>query len=513
MKSISKYYKHIIIFLLLAIGSTSVIDNFFKHQREDYLTIQTELLKTQYETQYKYLKIMSHDIFAMYQDKQELIALFAQANDANISTRATIRDKMYKMLQKRYKRLVNMGVVQLHFHLKDNTSFLRMHEPSKFGDDLSNFRPSVQATNETKTPHEGFEAGKLLYGFRYVYPLFDAKSKHIGSMEISFSSDQLIEYITDKYVIDKHLLILKSEIYKNTWKKSIHNRYINSLENENYLVQKESYKELESKEFKEVIKNNKFNNKTFEKMQKGLDFSISSSYNYNAMVVTFIAINDKLRNKNIAYLVIYTESDHLDRLLVENHYSQILLLSILLILFIFSLYITNMQRRLQRMAHFDKLTGLPNRAYFYIELEQEIKRASRLNQKLSLMFIDLDGFKNINDTYGHNAGDVLLIETAHRLTKSIRNMDIAARIGGDEFIVLLTNVKNESDATLVAQKIIDKLNEDFKISKQTLKIGASIGIASFPEDAKDIDTLVSCADAAMYEAKGNGKNSFVLSSK
>jgi diguanylate cyclase (GGDEF)-like protein len=314
----------------------------------------------------------------------------------------------------------------------------------------------------------------------------------------------------DKYVINKHLLILKSEIYKNAWEKSLQDKYINSLENENYLVQRESYKNLGSKEFKAVIKNNKFNNKTFKKMKKGLDFSISSSYNYNAMVVTFIAINDELQNKNIAYLVIYTESDHLDRLLVESHYSQILLLSILLVLFIFSLYITNTQRPLEQMAHFDKLTGLPNRAYFYIELAQEIKRASRLGQKLSLMFIDLDGFKNINDTYGHNSGDILLIETAHRLTKSIRNMDIAARIGGDEFIVLLTNVKSESDATHVAQKIIDKLNEDFKISKQILNIGASIGIASFPADTKNIDTLVSYADAAMYEAKENGKNSFVL---
>ena len=510
MKSITKYYKHIIIFLLLALILNAAIGGFFKQQRESYLNIQTDLLKTQYETQYKYLKIMSHDIFSMYQENPKLIALFAQANASNTEQRALIRDKMYKMLHRRYIRLTNMGVIQLHFHLKDNTSFLRMHQPNKFGDDLSSFRASVKATNETKTPHEGFEAGKLLHGFRYVYPLFDKKSKHIGSMEVSFSSDQLVEYITDKYVIDKHLLILKSEVYKNTWADSIKDLYIPSLENKNYLVQRGSYRDLDIEEFKEVIKDKKFNKKTFEKMQKGLDFSISSSYNYNAMVVTFIAINNTLENKNIAYLVIYTESDYLDKLLVEDDYSKLLLLSMLFVLFIFSLYITKTQQRLEQMAHFDKLTGLPNRAYFYIELEQEIRRAKRLKQKLSLMFIDLDGFKNINDTYGHNAGDILLIETAHRLTKSVRHMDIAARIGGDEFIVLLTNVQDDSSATMVAQKIIDKLNEDFNISKQVLNIGASIGVASFPDDAQDIDTLVSYADAAMYEAKENGKNSFTL---
>jgi len=510
MKSFSKYYKHIIIFLLLSVISTVVIDSFFKHQRENYLAVQTDLLKTQYETQYKYLKIMSYDIFSMYQDKSQLITLFARANDANKSTRATIRDTMYKMLIKRYKRLVNMGVVQLHFHLKDNTSFLRMHKPDKFGDDLSNFRLSVRATNKTKTPHEGFETGKLLDGFRYVYPLFDKNSKHIGSMEISFSSNQLVKYITDKYVIEKHLLILKSEVYKNTWKESIKDVYVDSLENKNYLVQKDSYRDLDTKELKEVVKSIKLHNKTFEKMKNGLNFSISSSYNYNAIVLTFIAINNELQNKNVAYLVVYTESDYLDKLLVENDYSKILLLSILLVLFIFSLYITNTQQRLEQMAHFDKLTGLPNRAYFYIELEQEIKRASRLNHKLSLMFIDLDGFKNINDTYGHNVGDILLIETAHRLKKSIRNMDIAARIGGDEFIILLTNVQDESNASLIAQKIIDKLNEGFTINKQILSVGASIGIASFPQDATEVSSLVGCADEAMYKAKESGKNSFIL---
>ena len=510
MKTIITYYKHFLIFLLIAVVSNIAIENFFKHQKNNYLIIQTELLKKQYETQYKYLKIMSHDIFSMYQDNQKLMKLFTQANDANSSMRVIIRDEMHNMLYKRYKRLVNMGVVQLHFHLKDNVSFLRMHKPSMFGDDLSGFRPSVKLANSTKKPQEGFESGRLRHGFRFVYPLFNTESKHIGSMEVSFSSEQLIEYITDKYVVDKHLLILKSEVYKNTWKESINSIYMDSIENENYLVHNESYKELESREFQEAIKNNKFNKRISQKMQKGLDFSISSSYNYNAMVVTFIAINDKLQNKNMAYLVLYTESDHLDRLLVENDYSKILLFSILFVLLVFSLYVTKTQHRLQQMAHFDKLTQLPNRAYFYIELAQEIKRAKRLNQELALMFIDLDGFKEINDTHGHDAGDIVLIESAQRLENTIRNMDIAARVGGDEFIVLLTNVKEESSISSIAQKIIDKLNTDIKVSKQMVHVGASIGIASFPKDANDIDTLIKNADTAMYRAKESGKNTFKL---
>ena len=114
-------------------------------------------------------------------------------------------------------------------------------------------------------------------------------------------------------------------------------------------------------------------------------------------------------------------------LLVENDYAQVLLVSLLGLLFIFSIYVTIMQLRLEQMVHYDKLTQLPNRAYFYIELKQELKRALRYNKNLALMFIDLDGFKNINDSYGHDAGDELLAQTAHRLKQSIRNVDIAAR--------------------------------------------------------------------------------------
>ncbi len=129
------------------------------------------------------------------------------------------------------------------------------------------------------------------------------------------------------------------------------------------------------------------------------------------------------------------------------------------------------------------------------------------------MFIDLDGFKLINDSYGHNVGDDLLIETSNRLQKSIRGVDIVARIGGDEFIVLLTDIKDEESAIKVAQKIIDNLNKDFVINKNILNVGASIGIASFPKDSQTIDDLVSKADSAMYIAKGRGKNTFAVSTE
>jgi len=179
-------------------------------------------------------------------------------------------------------------------------------------------------------------------------------------------------------------------------------------------------------------------------------------------------------------------------------------------MFLFSVYATITQRKLTEMAHFDKLTQLPNRAYFYIELEQEIRRAKRFKEKLSIMFIDLDGFKKVNDAYGHNVGDELLIRVARRLEKSVRSVDVVGRIGGDEFTILLTGIKKSINYEGFAQKMIEELNKDFVINHNVINVGASIGVANYPEHGEDLETLINNADNAMYRAKKGGKNTFIV---
>ena len=129
------------------------------------------------------------------------------------------------------------------------------------------------------------------------------------------------------------------------------------------------------------------------------------------------------------------------------------------------------------------------------------------------MFIDLDEFKAVNDTYGHNIGDNLLVDVSNRLHKSVRDIDIIARLGGDEFTVVLTNIQKQKDVVLIAEKIIKRLNENFIIDKHIIKIGVSIGISIYPEQAKDSDTLIKLSDNAMYMAKKSGKNCVILSTK
>lgn len=163
---------------------------------------------------------------------------------------------------------------------------------------------------------------------------------------------------------------------------------------------------------------------------------------------------------------------------------------------------------LHRSAHYDRLTKLPNRTLFMDRLAQTIKDAKRYGRGFALMFIDLDGFKSVNDTLGHAAGDALLVQTAVRLLTSLRESDTVARMGGDEFTVILPAVDSPISANRVAKKVIEVLNVPFEIHGHAPRVGASIGISLFPDDGTDVDILLKKADDAMYQVKKNGKNDY-----
>ena len=165
-------------------------------------------------------------------------------------------------------------------------------------------------------------------------------------------------------------------------------------------------------------------------------------------------------------------------------------------------------KKLRYQAHHDMLTGLPNRTLFKERLERTIIEATRHRNNFALFFIDLDQFKKINDSLGHHVGDEVLIEAAKRLKNSLREEDTLSRLGGDEFTVILKDIKVPKNAATVAQKILNRMKEPIKIADHTLHISASIGIALYPDDATNMDDLIKYADAAMYKAKDEGRNNF-----
>jgi len=161
-----------------------------------------------------------------------------------------------------------------------------------------------------------------------------------------------------------------------------------------------------------------------------------------------------------------------------------------------------------KLANYDVLTGLPNRNLFQDRLEQEIKKAHRNKSCLALLLIDLDQFKKVNDTLGHHEGDLLLIESAIRINGCLRDTDTVARLGGDEFIIILSQLDEHSDIERIAQNILLELNKPFSLGNNIVYNAASIGIAVYPDDARDIESLLKHVDQAMYVAKAEGRNRF-----
>ena len=182
---------------------------------------------------------------------------------------------------------------------------------------------------------------------------------------------------------------------------------------------------------------------------------------------------------------------------------------------------TDAEEQIRRLAYYDALTGLPNRLLFRQKLQTALDYAQRHAQKVALMFIDLDNFKRVNDTMGHTAGDELLQEVSARLIRSVRVLDAVsrisafdsdgpsiARLGGDEFTVMISEVAGPDDAAAVARRLVNCLNEPIVVQGTELYVGGSVGIALYPDDGVDLDTLLKNADTAMYRAKESGKGSF-----
>ena len=166
--------------------------------------------------------------------------------------------------------------------------------------------------------------------------------------------------------------------------------------------------------------------------------------------------------------------------------------------------------QLKRIAHYDLLTNLPNRVLLADRLSQAMLHCLRHEQLLAVVFLDLDGFKSVNDTYGHDIGDELLIALSLRMKQALRGGDTLARIGGDEFVAVLTDLNNVEDCQPVLNRLLLSASKAFTIGDVVLNISASIGVSFYPRDSIDANLLMRYADQAMYIAKKSGKNRYQL---
>ena len=166
------------------------------------------------------------------------------------------------------------------------------------------------------------------------------------------------------------------------------------------------------------------------------------------------------------------------------------------------------EQRIMQLAHYDPLTALPNRALLADRMKVAIKRAERRSGRLAVLFVDLDRFKPINDSLGHDIGDHLLKTVAERMLASVRGVDTVSRVGGDEFVVLLSEIETAEDAARVAEKLIFGLSRPYLIEEHELLLTASVGISIYPDNGKESNILLRNADASMYTAKETGRNRY-----
>jgi diguanylate cyclase (GGDEF)-like protein len=358
---------------------------------------------------------------------------------------------------------------------------------------------------------------------RFGTPVFNGDHQKCGVIVINYLAGEMLEFIekTEKLSPGKTMLINQEGFWLLSPDKN---------EEWGFMIKDRADKKF-SEKFPEVwdqimasencqVKNSNglFTSATIYPLKKNVEKVTSSSGSTLARGDSWMEVkSDRYYWKLVSHI---SNQDLNARM--EGLYLKLILMAILLLLvavspsWIIARAIVRRKSYLIKLYHtanFDKLTDLPNRAMFMDRFNEIFKQSKRYKRKFSLLFIDLDGFKSVNDTLGHDAGDELLINVAKRLKACVRDSDLVARLGGDEFTVIFSTITSLNDPKKGAQKIIDNLSMPFSIKGHGTQIGASIGVSIYPDDGDGIDALLKKADDAMYRAKTDGKNRYKLSSE
>ncbi|MDH5659944.1 MAG: GGDEF domain-containing protein [Gammaproteobacteria bacterium] len=244
------------------------------------------------------------------------------------------------------------------------------------------------------------------------------------------------------------------------------------------------------------------------------------------IVSSYLPLHDTRTQKVIAVVELYSDVTDLVTSIKRTRYKVIVGALVCFSLLLGALYVliaradllishqnkklTNAHEEISRLAYIDAVTQLPNRHRFDLDLEEQINHSRRHDEGFSLLYLDLDGFKLVNDKYGHASGDFMLAEIAQRLKQVLRNTDLTYRIGGDEFALLIPGTNTKEDVTLVAEKLLARIIEPIEFRNHIHSISASIGIAFYPTSALNARSLIDLADNAMYKAKASGKNCYEI---
>ncbi len=439
-------------------------------------------------------------------NRVEVLDIVEKAGEADNKQKDQLRSELYELLDNEYKLLQKYNFRQLHFHLENGDSFLRFHAPEQYGDNLLDIRDSIRIANTEQRYVYGFEEGRVFNGYRFVYPL-SHNNRHIGSVEVSISLTAVIETLNNLYPNINHFFILKKEMVEDTVFVQNQDNYSVSPLFEDYLVDKEVEQSalsiddeigfLNDEKYKEIIRN-----KALENLSKNEAFGFNFNYLDKNFLVRFHPINN-IAGVTAGYYFSITEDEHC-AILKDQMVINVFLMTLTILILIGSFIALNRYRtKLQYLAETDKLTGAYNRHHFVTRSEKELLRSLRYHRNFCILLLDIDHFKKVNDIYGHQAGDSVLMELTRLIAHSLRATDIFARWGGEEFIALLPETDIEQGVKAAERLRIAVETFQFKPSGN---ITISLGISHFLESDQNIDEIIKRADDALYEAKRTGRN-------
>ena len=323
------YYKLFGIFIAFCVVVLLSIFYFYKEYRvEKILDKHTNINIQNYDSSYHYYKLVSNAINKSLVNTNSTMNILMKIKDANPTELNEIREELKKHLSENYIDLREINFKQFHFHLKDNTSFLRMHKPNRFGDNLTNYRYGVSLVNKTLNAVDGFEEGKVISAFRFIYPILDNLNDHIGSVEISVGSSGIIQAMHNYLKQDIHFIIKKSVVNKIAYKDELIKYYKDSVESPLYYV--ESEKELNKMS---CIHSDTKNQILFmKKIAIYLRLHKSLSIYKEGKIISFIPIKN-IKNEDVAYFVIYEKSDDIKNIIYIYWLLNIVILFISLVIY------------------------------------------------------------------------------------------------------------------------------------------------------------------------------------
>jgi len=463
-------------------------------------------------------KDMKFELQTLINEKAEAVLIIAlsikkasevmQALDLNNDTIPDL--KKFSLELRQYTSLKNIGFQIIN---SDGISVYRSWTDKK-GDNLSDVRLDVAKMITYPKVSSTISTGKFDLTFKSMVPIYK-DGEFIGLIEALAKFNSISKKMTQKgydiaILVDKKY---KEQLTHPFTKKFLENNYIANLD--------------VSEELLNTIKTQGFN--SFKNMN---NFKIDKEKkNLYGMYI----LNDIL-DKPMAYMIMKKNIENFQTESVIRVRDRLVLIFTLifffLVIFIYYIYTTKYKnfiqdinreleekvtsktkelyeqsKELDYLAHHDSLTSLPNRLLFNDRLKQSIRHAKRNNTLVTILFLDLDRFKEVNDTYGHDVGDELLKVVTQRLKSIVREEDTISRLGGDEFTILMDNI-TQTDIVKIAEKIISSMQEKVIINNKKIYTTFSIGISTYPDDGDTLETLVRNADSAMYQAKENGKNTY-----